>query len=98
MISDECCSRSISLVADHTDPREAARLEQPLWNDQNVTRTESNVVFDLTISDQTVEMDRVGILLALGGTDDHAVVPGCVFGETADRDHHIEDRHVGAIR
>ena len=65
---------------DDTAGKDPARLEQPLRNDQNVTWTESNVVFDLTISDQTVEMDRIGILLALGSTDDHAVVARCVFG------------------
>src|SRR6202048_16179 len=84
--------------SDDTARPDAARLEQPLWNDQNVARTESDVAFDVTISDQAVEMDGVGILLALRSTDDHAVVPRRIFGQTADCDHHIEERHVSAIR
>jgi hypothetical protein len=39
---------------DDTVTQDAARLEPALWNDQNVARTESNIVFDVTISDQAV--------------------------------------------
>ena len=43
-------------------------------------------------------MDRVGILLTLGSPDEHGLVPRRIPGETADRDHRIEHRHVRAIR
>src|SRR5271167_622508 len=43
-------------------------------------------------------MDRIGILLALGSPDEHGVVPRRIPGETADRDHRIEYRHVRTIR
>src|SRR5271166_2274791 len=76
----------------------AACLEQALWNNQNIAWTESNIAVDVAISDQAVEMDRIGTLLALSSPDEHGVVPRSVPGETADCDHRIEHRHVRTIR
>src|SRR5208282_906500 len=70
---------------------------QPLRNDQNIARTESDIAVDVTISDQAAEMDRIGILLALGSTDEHGVVPCRISGKTADCDHRIEHRHIRTI-
>ena len=58
----------------------------------------SDIAVDITISDQIVEMNGIGILLALGGTNDHGVISCRIPGKTADRDHRIEHRHIGAIR
>src|SRR3974377_2196820 len=72
-------------------------LEQSLWNNQNIARTESDIAVDVAISDQAVEMDRIGILLPLGRTDGHGGVPRRKPGQTANCDHRIEHRHVRTI-
>src|SRR5215472_10438006 len=83
---------------DDSPPQEdTPYLEQALWNNQNIARTKGDIAVDVAISDQAVEMDRIGVLLTLGGTDEHGVVPSRISGETTDGDHRIEHRHVRTI-
>src|SRR5215469_11385571 len=78
--------------------KDMAYLEQALRNNQNIAWTKSDIAVDIPVPDQIVEMDRIGVLLALGSTNQHGVVPCRISGKTSDRDHRIEHRHVRAIR
>src|ERR1700746_1065291 len=89
--------RSVSPCDNNPPQEDTAYLEQSLWNNQNIARTESDIAVDVAIPDQAVEMDRISILLALRSTDEHGVVPRRISGETADCDHRIEQGHVRAI-
>src|SRR5262249_56030003 len=75
-----------------------AYLEQALWNNQNIPRTKSDIAVDIPVPDQIVEMDGISVLLTLGSTNQHGIVPCRISGKTSDRDHRIKHRHVRAIR
>ena len=74
-----------------------AYLEQALRNNQNVAGAKSDIAVDIAISDQVIEMDGIGILLAFGGTNEHSVVPCRISGEPPNCDHRVKNRHVRAI-
>src|SRR5919108_4285392 len=72
-------------------------LKETLWNYENVARLERDITRDVAISNQIREMNSIGILLAVGGTDDHCVVSCGIPRQATDRDHCIEYGHVRAI-
>ena len=73
-------------------------LKKSLWNDHDIAGLKSHVARNVTVSYQIREMNRVGILLAVNGANDNGVISCGVSGKTADGDHRIEHRHIGAIR
>src|SRR6516165_6558112 len=82
---------------DNSPPENTPYLEQALRNYQNIAWAKSDIAVDVAISDQAVEMDRIGVLLALGCTDEHCVVPRSISGETTDGDQSVEHRHIRTI-
>ena len=77
------CFRFIRQSCDGNPPQEdMAYLEQALWNNQNIAGTKSDIAVDISVPDQIVEMDGIGILLALGGTNEHGVIPCRIPGKT----------------
>src|SRR3954449_6260844 len=77
--------------------RFARGLEPALRNDQDVARLHVDIGGDVAALHQIAQADGVQ-LSTFRRTKDAAVVAIGEVGESADGDHHVENRHVLAIR